>query len=567
MDFFTRVMIYGLVIVGIAIILAIASYIQNKVDDTVQVKSGRAVENYDYIKYFKEDRSRIQKVEQTLLEKEKDEYKVRVNYTSPAGRTTTNKVMIIHLSEVRYVQTNPSIVMNSAEVKALRQIEKDKERALKEEQRKRERAIRDQQKAEQDAEREKIRQEKERISQAEREKARLEKEKIRQAEREKLRLEKEELKEKERIKLERKRREYRDKVNEVIDYSNAHKDSLVIKSDCDELDKLVSGLYDKAFSIIKKVNREDSGEWELFDVFISDKFSAIKQLVERNLQILEYYDSPEFLQIKDTCNALMGSQREFNEYIEEKAHSIAKMFGSQVVRSETENIYKMDYFRPYKKTITPFTAELKKAAFSSAENDPIEYIVKTFYRNKYAYPEQIRKLQSLIGELETLKEAKIIIDNYKKDYQKYLTNVPDYILENDEDGFYSRLGFADISESVLTVEYRFTYTSDGGMVQKSFPVYMTEETINALIDRLESKLTIEAFTKEQRALMTKKLREQIKERDDFTCQMCGNSTHKEPNLLLEIDHILPISKGGSTIESNLQTLCWKCNREKSNKLY
>ena len=38
------------------------------------------------------------------------------------------------------------------------------------------------------------------------------------------------------------------------------------------------------------------------------------------------------------------------------------------------------------------------------------------------------------------------------------------------------------------------------------------------------------------------------------------------NLLLEVDHIIPISKGGKTEPDNLQTLCWKCNRTKSNKI-
>jgi 5-methylcytosine-specific restriction endonuclease McrA len=95
---------------------------------------------------------------------------------------------------------------------------------------------------------------------------------------------------------------------------------------------------------------------------------------------------------------------------------------------------------------------------------------------------------------------------------------------------------------------------------------MTEETIVELIKLLEEKLTASAFTKEQRALMTNKLREFIKSRDDFTCCNCGNSTYIEPNLLLEIDHIIPVSKGGYTVEENLQTLCWKCNRAKSNKI-
>ena len=139
-------------------------------------------------------------------------------------------------------------------------------------------------------------------------------------------------------------------------------------------------------------------------------------------------------------------------------------------------------------------------------------------------------------------------------------------MENDESGFYSRLGFANINESILAVEYKFVYTSGGGMAQRWFPVPMTEENIGALIELLESKLTANAFAKEQRAMMTKKLRQHIKQRDNHTCCNCGNSVHIEPNLLLEIDHIVPVSKGGCTTEENLQTLCWKCNRAKRDKL-
>ncbi len=48
---------------------------------------------------------------------------------------------------------------------------------------------------------------------------------------------------------------------------------------------------------------------------------------------------------------------------------------------------------------------------------------------------------------------------------------------------------------------------------------------------------------------------------------CGVSTiNQEKNLLLEIDHIIPLSKGGITTEKNLQTLCWKCNRAKGAKI-
>lgn len=63
----------------------------------------------------------------------------------------------------------------------------------------------------------------------------------------------------------------------------------------------------------------------------------------------------------------------------------------------------------------------------------------------------------------------------------------------------------------------------------------------------------------------KTLRPQILARDNYTCQKCGLSIYDEPNLLLEVDHIVPVSKWGQSTPENLQTLCWKCNRSKGNR--
>ncbi len=374
------------------------------------------------------------------------------------------------------------------------------------------------------------------------------------------------LKEQQKEILSQKHHEYYESVNNIIDYTNENRDSLVIKGSQEQLDSMIAQLFDKTVNSIKKIKTIDSEEWDIIGGFIAHIEREIEKVVNKNQRILEYYESSGFLKIKETCEVLMSSQREFNEYITEKVQAISKLFGTKVVRNETINDDEYNYIRPYKKTITPFTAEVSAAVFSSAENNPLEYVVKNFYPNKTMYSEQIQKLYLLVEELETLKEAKQIIENYKVEYQQYLGDVPDFIMENDEAGFYSRLGFANIDESVLTVEYKFSYTSGGGMAQRSFTVPMTEETIVELIKILESKLTASAFAKEQRMLMTKKLREFIKKRDNFTCCNCGNSTHVEPNLLLEIDHIIPVAKGGCTVEDNLQTLCWKCNRSKSDKI-
>lgn len=64
----------------------------------------------------------------------------------------------------------------------------------------------------------------------------------------------------------------------------------------------------------------------------------------------------------------------------------------------------------------------------------------------------------------------------------------------------------------------------------------------------------------ERAKVSNELRQEIFERDGYTCVICG-STEKES---LEIDHIKPISKGGKTEPGNLQTLCHDCNVRKGN---
>jgi hypothetical protein len=60
--------------------------------------------------------------------------------------------------------------------------------------------------------------------------------------------------------------------------------------------------------------------------------------------------------------------------------------------------------------------------------------------------------------------------------------------------------------------------------------------------------------------ISKSLRYAILERDGFACRSCGATN------CLEVDHIIPRSKGGLTVEANLQVLCADCNRGKGARL-
>lgn len=71
----------------------------------------------------------------------------------------------------------------------------------------------------------------------------------------------------------------------------------------------------------------------------------------------------------------------------------------------------------------------------------------------------------------------------------------------------------------------------------------------------------EYHSKEQRKRVTKALREEIMLRDNYTCQICKK--YMPDGVGLQIDHIIPIAKGGKSVPSNLQVLCSKCNGKKS----
>ena len=70
-------------------------------------------------------------------------------------------------------------------------------------------------------------------------------------------------------------------------------------------------------------------------------------------------------------------------------------------------------------------------------------------------------------------------------------------------------------------------------------------------------------SKNKRVSLPLGLRTKILKRDRHTCQACGV---RAPEVEVEVDHKIPVSKGGTDNESNLVTLCRDCNRGKGNKV-
>ena len=60
----------------------------------------------------------------------------------------------------------------------------------------------------------------------------------------------------------------------------------------------------------------------------------------------------------------------------------------------------------------------------------------------------------------------------------------------------------------------------------------------------------------------KGLRFDVFKRDGFTCQYCGR---QPPEVVLQVDHIVPVADGGGNDEMNLLTSCRACNLGKGKK--
>lgn len=62
--------------------------------------------------------------------------------------------------------------------------------------------------------------------------------------------------------------------------------------------------------------------------------------------------------------------------------------------------------------------------------------------------------------------------------------------------------------------------------------------------------------------MRPSLRFEVFKRDRFACGYCGRTP---PDVLLEVDHVVPKVGGGTDAIDNLLTACWDCNRGKGSR--
>lgn len=281
-----------------------------------------------------------------------------------------------------------------------------------------------------------------------------------------------------------------------------------------------------------------------------------------------YYKSEKFIAIKSRISSYVLNCNELNSHIETLKNTHLGVnqldYGNAAYHDNSQWNYRRPELNQQRKATNIY--DCSRSVCDNASKQPFKYICKYF--NLKANEETLNSVEEVLNNFEAVEQGKQILKAEKENILNSINNdIPFLIRTFSKKNLEKNLGFRPIDlTTTYFPHYIFKYVSSGGYASTQCDIVMNIENLNRFIKYLSEVIKFKKSVAGQRALMTSSLRKQIMKRDNYTCQICGVSTYKEPNLLLEIDHIIPVSRGGLTTEQNLRTLCWKCNRKKGAKL-
>lgn len=282
-----------------------------------------------------------------------------------------------------------------------------------------------------------------------------------------------------------------------------------------------------------------------------------------------YFASEHFQSLKTEIASVVAEHNEVVNYVAEmRARGAFELgasgSGQYAHLTSFENTSAWNYRRD--RHVAEYAPHVHNASLQvvrRASEEPIKYLMKYF--SIKADQATLADVQRVANDIARLEEA---VENVKMREAAIATKVdpPTFILKRYSKEFWGQIGVHLSPVEVPYPQYKFQYVSAGGNSAQQTPIVLNSPTLEALSATLVEKIRWAKSAAGQRALMTTRLRGEIKARDHYACVNCRVSVAAEPHLLLEVDHIIPVSRGGLSVPENLQTLCWKCNRSKGAKI-
>tara|TARA_R110002124_G_scaffold248646_1_gene413762 strand:+ start:947 stop:1975 length:1029 start_codon:yes stop_codon:yes gene_type:complete len=281
-----------------------------------------------------------------------------------------------------------------------------------------------------------------------------------------------------------------------------------------------------------------------------------------------YFRSNKFIHLKESLSAHTNNCNELNHYIEELKGSYTNIESYNYGTAELadNSVYSFKRKEWNKAVQSKQIHHCSATVCKNASSQPIKYLCKYFDINIDEL--SLSKFEKIYNDFTSVDQGKVLLIKERDSIlEKIYSSIPFLIHQFSKEKLIRKLGFekVDISDTHIPT-FSFQYISAGGNSSSKCDINLNIENLDLLINYLNDQIKWTKSIAGQRSLMTAQLRNKIKERDNFKCCSCRIGIADETNLLLEIDHKIPLSKGGMTTYDNLQTLCWKCNRTKGAKI-
>lgn len=306
----------------------------------------------------------------------------------------------------------------------------------------------------------------------------------------------------------------------------------------------------------------------LFAIFPVVGFSLVIVILGYQIYAYSYFKSKRFQTIRESIKKHIDNSNELNHHIEELKCSYVGIKSYDYGNSSLQDNSKYNFKRKEwsKELRSNQVHNCSSTVCKNASAQPFKYLCKYF--NIKTDEETLSSFEMVLNDFAAAEQGKKLLLAEKEQILKGISSmIPVLIFIFSKDRLEKKLGFENVDLSDLHFPvYTFQYISAGGNSSSRCDIKLDVDNLDKFVNYLSDLVKFRKSIQGQRALMTSKLREAIKERDNYTCQSCEISINDERNLLLEIDHIIPLSKGGYTTEENLQTLCWRCNRSKGSKI-
>lgn len=282
-----------------------------------------------------------------------------------------------------------------------------------------------------------------------------------------------------------------------------------------------------------------------------------------------YLNGEKFSAIKNGIAKYTKNCNDLNEHIEDLKSSYADVGSVDYGDSQLHDLsnYNMKRRRWKDEERGNRTHSCSAAVCKNANNQPFKYLCKYF--DIKTNEETLALFESVVNNFSAVEQGKNLLKGERDAIiERVESGIPSILMYFSKERIIRALGFNDIDLSDLYFPvYTFQYISAGGNSSSKCEIKLDVENLDRFVVYLNELVKFRKSVAGQRALITSSLREKIKQRDGFSCRICAISVAEEKHLLLEIDHIIPLAKGGITSEENLQALCWKCNRSKGAKLF